>query len=240
MKRLKVKIFADGANLASMIALAQDPTISGFTTNPTLMRQAGIRDYKVFAVEVLQIIREHPVCFEVLADRLDEMAEQAQCIASWGPNAIVKIPVMNTKGQFTGPIIQQLSAEGIRLNITAILTLQQVQQVASCLSASTPAIVSVFAGRIADTGIDPLPVMQEALMLLRSLPQVELLWASCRELLNIVQADTMGCHIVTATPDLLAKRHLIGKDLHTFSLETVKMFYDDAMKAGLLLDAFVV
>ena len=230
--QLKVKLFADGADLKSMLALYRDPKIKGFTTNPTLMNKVGITDYESFAKEVLAAIPDHPLSFEVFADDLPSMLAQAKMIASWGPNVNVKIPITNTKGEFTGPIIKKLAGAGVQLNITAIMTLEQVKDVAENLSPETPAIVSVFAGRIADTGLDPMPIMRECVKILENLPKAELLWASPRELLNIIQADEVGCHIITATPDVLGKLKLLEKDLTEFSLETVQMFYNDAEAAG--------
>jgi len=230
--QLKIKLFADGADLDRMLALYQDPKIKGFTTNPTLMNKVGIKDYEGFAREVLAAIPDRPVSFEVFADDLPGMLAQAKVIASWGSNANVKIPVTNTKGEFTGPIIKELSADGVQLNVTAIMTPNQVQEVAENLSPDTAAIVSVFAGRIADTGQDPMPIMRDCVDFLKDLPKAELLWASPRELLNIIQADEVGCHIITATPDVLAKLKSLEKDLAEFSLETVQMFYNDAQAAG--------
>jgi len=230
--QLKVKLFADGADLDSMLALYQDPKIKGFTTNPTLMNKVGIKDYESFAKQVLEAIPDRPVSFEVFADDFPSMLTQATVIASWGPNVNVKIPVTNTKGEFTGPIIKELAAAGVQLNITAIMTLDQVKAVAENLSPETSAIVSVFAGRIADTGLDPMPIMRQCVEILKDLPKAELLWASPRELLNIIQADEVGCDIITATPDVLAKLKSLEKDLAKFSLETVQMFYNDAQAAG--------
>jgi transaldolase len=230
--QLKIKLFADGADLASMLALYEDPKIKGFTTNPTLMNKVGIKDYEIFAKQVLAAIPDRPVSFEVFADDLPGMLAQAKVIASWGANVNVKIPVTNTKGEFTGPLIKELSAAGVQLNVTAIMTLNQVRKIAENLSPDTPAIVSVFAGRIADTGLDPMPIMRECVKILKNLPKAELLWASPRELLNIVQADEVGCHIITATPDVLGKLKSLEKDLTKFSLETVQMFFDDAKAAG--------
>jgi transaldolase len=229
---LRVKLFADGADLAGMKEMAANPLIQGFTTNPTLMRKAGIADYKAFAQDVLKAIPDRPVSFEVFADEFAEMEAQAFEIASWGPNVNVKIPVTNTAREFSGPVIRQLSHEGIALNVTAILTVDQVRRVAECLAPGTPAIVSVFAGRVADTGVDPLPIMKAALAALAGRPRAELLWASPRELLNVFQADDVGCHIITATNDVLAKLALVGKDLDDYSLETVTMFRRDALAAG--------
>ena len=227
---LKVKIFADGADLASIKAMHAKSWIKGFTTNPTLMRKAGIADYKAFAQEVLRAVPDRPVSFEVFADEFDEMEAQAMEINSWGPN--VKIPVTNTKRQFAGPLIRRLSEAGVQLNITAVLTLDQVRAIAEHLAGKTPAIVSVLAGRIADTGIDPVPVMRQALTVLKARPKAELLWASPREVLNVVQASEIGCHIITATNDILNKLSLLGKDHVDYSLETVDMFYKDASAAG--------
>ena len=234
--QLKVKLFADGADLNSMLALYKDPKIKGFTTNPTLMNKVGISDYESFAKQVLAAIPDRPVSFEVFADDLVNMLAQAKVIASWGPNVNVKIPITNTKGYFTGPIIKELSTAGVQLNITAIMTLEQVEAVAKNLSPETTAIISVFAGRIADTGLDPMPIMRDCVELLKDLPRAELLWASPGELLNIIQADEVGCHIITATPDVLGKLKSLEKDLTEFSLETVQMFYDDAKAAGYTID----
>jgi transaldolase len=232
INQLKVKLFADGADLDSMLALYKDPSIKGFTTNPTLMKKVGIKDYEKFAKRVLEAIPDRPVSFEVFADDLTDMLAQAKVIASWGSNVNVKIPVTNTKGEFTGSIIKELSAAGVQLNITAVFTPVQVKAIAENLSQDTPAIVSVFAGRIADSCLDPMPIMRQCVGILKDLPKAELLWASPREVLNIIQADEVGCHIITATPGLLGKLKLRGKDLTEYSLETVQMFYDDAQAAG--------
>ncbi len=229
---LKIKLFADGADLAGIKAMYAKPWIKGFTTNPTLMRKAGITDYKAFAQEVLRAVPDRPVSFEVFADEFNEMEAQAMEIKSWGPNVNVKIPVTNTKRQFAGPLIRRLSEAGVQLNITAVLTLDQVKGITDHLSINTPAIISVFAGRIADTGTDPVPVMRQALTIMKARPKAELLWASPRELLNIVQANEIGCHIITATNDILNKLSLLGKDHGDYSLETVQMFYKDASSAG--------
>jgi transaldolase len=229
---LKVKLFADGADLDGMLAMYADPLIKGFTTNPTLMRKAGVSDYEQFARRVLAAIPDRPISLEVFADDLDGMEKQARAIASWGANVNVKIPVTNTAGVFTGPIIERLSKHGIVLNITAIMTVDQVAAVARALAPETPAIVSVFAGRVADTGVDPVPHMRACRAALAERKKAELLWASPRELLNIFQADETGCHIITATNDVLAKLKLVGKDLDAYSRETVQMFHDDATKAG--------
>ena len=230
--KVKVKIFADGADLDGMKKIAENPWIRGFTTNPTLMRKAGVSDYKAFAQDVLKVIPERPVSFEVFADEFEEMEEQALEIASWGDNVNVKIPVTNTQRKFSGDLIHRLSAAGVQQNITAVMTVEQVAAIAECLAEETPAIVSVFAGRIADTGVDPVPIMREALRTLRTKPKAELLWASPREVLNIVQASDVGCHIITATNDILNKLSLFGKDHTEYSLETVKMFHKDASAAG--------
>jgi transaldolase len=229
---LKIKIFADGADLERILAMYADPLIKGFTTNPTLMRKAGISDYEAFAKQVLAKIPDRPVSFEVFADDFPSMIAQGRRIASWGKNANVKIPVTNTKGEFAGPVLEALSKEGVVLNVTAIMTPEQVEKVGACLRADVPAIISVFAGRVADTGRDPMPLMRECLARLAELPKAELLWASPRELLNIFQADEVGCHIITATSDVLAKLALVGKNLDGYSLETVKMFFNDAAAAG--------
>jgi len=229
---LTIKLFSDGADLAGIKMMAANPWIKGFTTNPTLMRKAGVTDYKRFALEVLAAVPNRPVSFEVFSDEFDGMERQAMEIASWGPNVNVKIPVTNTKQKFSGPLIRQLAKQGIRLNITAVLTVEQVDAITECLDPETPAIVSVFAGRVADTGVDPVPLMHEALNILSGKPKAELLWASPRELLNIVQANEVGCHIITATSDILNKLLLLGKDNTEYSLETVKMFYKDASVAG--------
>ena len=232
VNQLKIKLFADGADLDSMLVLYKDPSIKGYTTNPTLMKKAGITNYEKFARQVLEEIPDRPVSFEVFADDLTNMLAQAKVIASWGSNVNVKIPVTSTRGEFTGPIIRELSSSGVQLNITAVFTPEQVEIIADNLSCDTPAIVSVFAGRIADTGLDPIPIMSDCLGILKHLPKAELLWASPREFLNIIQADEIGCHIITATPDVLDKLKLLEKDLTEFSLETVRMFYDDAQTAG--------
>jgi transaldolase len=230
--QLTVKIFADGADLKGIKAAAAQTLVKGFTTNPTLMRQAGVADYKKFALEVLSFIPDRPVSFEVFADDFPTMEGQAREIASWGDNVYVKVPVTNTKGEFAGPLLTRLAATGVKLNVTAVMTNAQVGRIAACLAENVPAIVSVFAGRIADTGRDPVPLMREAVELLRSRPKAELLWASPRELLNVFQADAIGCHIITVTGDLIKKLALVGKDLDRYSLETVEMFHKDALSAA--------
>ena len=233
---LRVKLFADGADLRAIQQLAANPLIQGFTTNPTLMRKAGVTDYAAFARDLLQIVPDRSISFEVLSDDFSEMELQAYAIASWGTNVFVKIPVTNTRGDFSGPLVSRLSAAGVQVNVTALLTLEQVEAVIMCLAPATASLVSVFAGRIADTGRDPVPMMAEAVRRLRVRPHAELIWASPRELLNVIQADEIGCHIITATPDVLAKLPLIGKDLTEFSLDTVKMFRQDAVAAGCSID----
>jgi len=229
---LKIKIFADGADVAGMLEMYRNPLIRGFTTNPTLMRKAGVRNYEAFARQILKAIPDRPISLEVLADDFAEMGKQARVIASWASNVFVKIPITNTRGESAVGIIERLSHEGIQLNVTALLTLDQVRKVAAALAGGAAASVSIFAGRIADTGLDPVPVMAEAVEILRSTPQIELIWASPRELLNVFQADAVGCHIITATNDILKKLPLVGKDLTQFSLETVEMFYNDAVASG--------
>lgn len=232
LQDLKIKIFADGADIAGIRSLYANPLIKGFTTNPTLMRKAGISDYEAFGREVLSLVPDRPVSLEVFADDFNEMIAQGRTIARWGKNVNVKIPVSDTKGNFTGPVIKELAASGVVLNITAIMTVEQVKKVAECLSPDVPAIVSVFAGRLADTGVDPVPHMKLCHAALKPLHKAELLWASPRELLNVFHAEEVGCHIITVTNDVLAKLSLVGKNLDEYSLETVKMFYRDALAAG--------
>ena len=233
---LRIKLFADGADLKGIAEMARHPRITGFTTNPTLMRKAGITEYRRFAQEVLAIVPERPVSFEVFSDEFAEMERQALEIASWGRNVYVKIPVTNTRAECSGPLIRRLSAAGVQLNVTALMTPQQVAEVAAGFAPGTSNFVSVFAGRIADTGRDPVPLMAQAVQLLRATPGAELIWASPRELLNIFQAEAIGCHIITATNDILAKLSLVDKDLLAFSLETVQMFRADAVKAGFTIE----
>ena len=228
---LRVKLFADGADLSVIAAMAANPLIKGFTTNPTLMRKAGIQDYEQFAREVLRAISDRPISFEVFSDEWDEMARQARQIAAWGDNVYVKVPITNTRGESAAPLITALSRDGIKINATALMTLAQVRTVCDALVAGPAACVSVFAGRIADAGLDPMPIMAAAVQLVNACPGVELMWASPRELLNVVQADAVGCHIITATSDILAKLPTLGKDLDEFSLDTVKMFHEDGRKA---------
>ncbi|MCS6801465.1 MAG: transaldolase [Chloroflexota bacterium] len=232
---LRVKIFADGADKASMLELAAQPWVAGFTTNPTLMRKAGVRDYRAFAKDVLRAIPDRPISFEVFSDETAEMERQAREIASWGDNVYVKIPVTNTRGEWTDELVRRLARDGIKLNITALTTLGQVRRVAEALAESHSSYISVFAGRIADTGRDPVPLMAAAVEMLRPYPALELIWASPREVLNVYQADQVGCHIITVTSDLLKKLPLYGKDLEVYSLETVRQFHEDAVAAGYAL-----
>lgn len=230
---LRVKIFADGADRAGILSLNSNPLIRGLTTNPTLMHKAGIQDYEAFARDVLQSVTAKPISFEVFSDDFSEMKRQAEKIASWQQNVYVKIPISNTRGESSLPLIRELAKDGVRLNITAILTLEQVRGVAEALNREVPSVVSVFAGRIADTGRDPMPIMRESLKLLAAQPKAELLWASVREVLNLFQADECGCHIVTVPHDILAKAmKLAGRDLRALSLDTVRMFAQDAEAAG--------
>ncbi len=229
---LSVKIFADGAELSGIVELAKNPVVKGFTTNPTLMRKAGIVDYRAFAHDVLRAVPDRPISFEVFSDDFDEMETQALEIASWGKNVNVKVPITNTRGEFAGPLITKLSALGVFLNVTALMTLEQVVAVRDSLRGEAPAFISVFAGRIADTGRDPVPLMTEASRLAAERPNTEMIWASPRELLNVFQADAAGVHIITVANDILGKINLVGRDLDRYSLETVKMFRDDAVKAG--------
>jgi transaldolase len=232
---LRIKLFADGADLDSMIEMRANPLIQGFTTNPTHMRKSGVSDYRAFARAVLQAIPDRPISFEVLSDDFEVMHRQAIELAGWGPNVFVKIPITDTHGASSADLLRRLAGEGVRINVTAILTLDQVELSAEAVSASPAAVISVFAGRIADTGRDPVPLMAQALEILKPYSGMELLWASPRELLNIFQADEIGCQIITATTDILKKLDLVGKDLTSFSLETVEMFVRDAQLAGLEL-----
>jgi transaldolase len=230
-----VKIFADGAALETILELAKTPAIAGFTTNPTLMRQSGVSDYEGFARKLLEHVSDRPVSFEVFADTPDEMLRQARLITSWASNVYVKIPVTDTTGVSTAPVVRELSDSGVHLNVTALMTVPQVEVVAAALAGGPGAIISVFAGRIADTGRDPIPLMRAALAAMAPYPELELLWASPREILNVRQADDIGVHIITVTADLLKKLASFGKDLDVFSLETVRMFHSDAATAGFLL-----
>ena len=228
-----VKIYADGADKNSLLELAKKWWVAGFTTNPTLMKKAGIQDYKAFALDVLSEIKDRPISFEVFSDDFDEMRTQALDIASWGENVYVKIPITNTKGESSVPLVKELSHAGVKLNVTALFTLRQVTDTAEALKGGAPSVISVFAGRIADTGRNPTPIMEMALAICQDAdPNIELLWASPRELYNIIEADRAGCHIITVSHDILAKLGSLGKDLNEFSLETVQMFFNDAQKAG--------
>jgi transaldolase len=229
---LRIKIFADGADRERMLALYRNPLISGFTTNPTLMRKAGIADYRGFAREMLRAIPDRPISFEVFADEFAAMERQAREIASWGENVYVKIPVTNTRGEASYPLVRRLSRGGIKVNVTAVMLLEQVREIGAAVAGGVSCYVSVFAGRIADTGRDPVPVMAAAVELLRPLANAELLWGSPREVLNLFQAEAIGCHIITATSDLLDKLSVVGRDLGQYSLDTVRMFYEDARAAG--------
>jgi len=235
VSQLKIKIFADGADATGMIEQYRDPVIKGFTTNPTLMRKAGISDYRAFAKEILAAIPDKPISFEVFSDEFDVMEKHALEIASWGRNVYVKIPVTNTKGESSNDLIRRLSSKGVQLNITAVLTLEQVRGLIPCVKDGAPSNISIFAGRIADTGRDPIPLMREAIGMARSFPNIEFIWASPRELLNIFHAEDVGCHIITVTRDVLGKLSLVGKDLGEYSLDTVRMFYQDAVHAGFRL-----
>ena len=232
---LKVKLFADGAERAGILKMYQNPLIRGFTTNPTLMRKAGITDYEAFAKDILSAVPDRPISFEVFADEFGEMERQALKISRWGDNVYTKIPVTNTRRESSLDLICRLARSGAKLNVTALMTLDQVRDVGAALAGGPSAYVSVFAGRIADTGRDPVPLMAAAVELLQPYPNLELIWASPRELLNIFQADSVGCHIITATNDLLQKLTLVGKDLDDYSLETVDMFHRDATHAGFAL-----
>lgn len=229
---LKVKVFADGAALDAIRKLAEDPVIQGFTTNPTLMRKAGVTDYERFARDALAIVGDRPISFEVFTDDFPEMAREARVLAGLGESVYVKIPVTDTKGASSADLVNELSSEGIKLNVTGLFTLDQVATISNALDDATPACISLFAGRIADAGVDPVPMVAKAVELIEGKPQQELIWASPREVLNIVQADQVGCHIITVTPDLLKKLPLLGTDLTEFSLDTVRMFNRDALSAG--------
>jgi transaldolase len=229
---VKVKIFADGADLGHIRTLAQDASISGFTTNPTLMKQAGIEDYEKFAREAIEIVSPRPLSLEVFSDEFDEMKNQALKIAGWGSNVYVKIPITNTKGESSLPLVADLTAAGVKVNVTAVFTIEQIDETAKALKGTPGSNISVFAGRIADAGVDPIPYMKHAVHKANEIGNCEVIWASPREVLNVVQADEVGCHIITVTPDILKKRVNIGKDLNVYSLETVQMFFNDASAAG--------
>ena len=232
---LKTKVFADGADLAEIAKLCKNPLIRGFTTNPTLMRKAGVTDYEAFARAAIELVRERPISLEVFSDEFHDMERQARRISTWGSNVYVKIPVTNTRREPADELVQRLSEAGVKVNVTAILTLDQVKRTAARLAHGAPSIISIFAGRIADTGVDPLPLMRTALENVRPHGAIEIIWASPRELLNVVQANEIGCHIITITSDILAKLGILGRDLADYSLETVKMFYSDAASAGFKL-----
>ena len=233
--KLRVKIFADGADRESILKLYDNPIIKGFTTNPTLMHKAGITNYEQFAKDILSAISDKPISFEVFSDDFDEMFVQAKKLSGWGDNVYVKLPVTNTMGESAVPTLRRLAGTGVKLNVTAIFTARQVEAVSDALKDAPPCNISVFAGRIADAGQDPIPTMQRALEIMKGRPQQQLIWASPREVLNIIQADEIGCHIITVTSDLIAKLSTIGKDLDQFSLDTVKMFRNDAISAGFSL-----
>ena len=232
LTKLRVQIFADGADRAGIETLARNPVIRGFTTNPTLMRASGVTDYEAFAREVITLIGERPISFEVFADDFAEMIRQGRRIAAWGEQVFVKIPVTNTRGELSHQVLRTLSSAGVQVNVTAMTTPEQVERVVACLEPGVPHFVSLFAGRIADTGRDPLPLVRRCLEILEPRPEVRLIWASPREILNVVQADEVGCHVITVTHDLLKKLPLLGKDLDEFSLETVRMFHRDGVSAG--------
>jgi transaldolase len=232
---LSVKLFADGADLDGILALAADERIAGFTTNPTLMWKAGLTEYEDFAQRLLERITRHPISFEVFADDPDEMRRQARLIASWGENVYVKIPVTTTNGESMAPLVRELSEDGVKVNVTALFTTGQVEMITAAVRDGAASYVSVFAGRIADAGVDPIPIMARAVDIMVDAPRAELIWASPREVLNVVQADQIGCHVITMTHDLLAKLSSLGKDLDQFSLETVQMFRRDAISAGFTL-----
>jgi len=236
VEQLKVKIFADGAEKAGMLEMAGKSWVQGLTTNPTLMRKVGISDYKAFAKEILGLIRQKPISFEVFSDDFSEMERQAMEIASWGDNVYVKVPITNTRRELIYPLIQKLAARKVKLNVTALMTLEQVKGTLEVLDPAVPSCISVFAGRIADTGRDPLPLMVDSLEAMKTNPKAELIWASPRELLNIFQADEIGCHIITVTNDILKKLSIVGYDLGEYSLDTVKMFYQDGKAAGFSID----
>jgi transaldolase len=232
---ISTRIFADGADFDGILALAEDPRIAGFTTNPTLMWKAGLTDYVTFARRLLELITTHPISFEVFADEPDEMRRQARIISLWGDNVYVKIPVTTTTGISTVALVRELSESGVKVNVTALFTPAQVELITAAVRDGAPSCISVFAGRIADAGIDPVPIMARSVEIILDAPLSELIWASPREILNLVQADQLGCHIITMTHDLLKKLECLGKDLEQYSLETVQMFHGDAMAAGYTL-----
>jgi transaldolase len=232
---LRIKLFADGADLAGMVEMASKDYIQGLTTNPTLMKKVGITDYVKFARDVLNEVHTKPISFEVFSDEIEEMKAQGEKIAAWGSNVYVKVPITNTRGESMQPVVQYLSANGVKVNVTALMTVDQVKIVLQALNPLVPSCISIFAGRIADTGRNPIPIIIESLQLLKDFPACELIWASPRELLNIFQGDEIGCHVITATSDILNKLTLVGKDLESYSLDTVKMFRRDALESGFKL-----
>jgi transaldolase len=232
---LSVKIFADGADLDGIVELARNPHIAGFTTNPTLMRKAGLTDYEEFGKRLLERVSTHPISFEVFADDAEEMRRQAHKLAGWGENVYVKIPVTTTTGEPMAPLVRELSEDGVKVNVTALFTTAQVELITAAVKQGAPSYISVFAGRIADAGVDPVPIMSRCVEIMAEAPRTELIWASPREILNLIQADEVGCHIVTLTHDLLKKLDCLGKDLDQYSLETVRMFRGDAVAAGFTL-----
>jgi transaldolase len=235
LDQISTRIFADGADLDGILALAADLRIAGFTTNPTLMRKVGLTDYAGFAHDLLERVTERPISFEVFADDILEMRRQAHEIASWAQNVYVKIPVTSTSGESMAPLARDLSEDGVKVNVTALFTTAQVELIAAAMADGAPSFISVFAGRIADAGVDPMPIMARAVQIMREAPRSELIWASPREILNLVQANDVGCHIITITHELLRKLDGLGKSLEQFSLETVRMFHDDALAAGFTL-----
>jgi transaldolase len=235
LDQISTRIFADGADLAGILALAGDPRIAGFTTNPTLMRKVGLTDYTRFAQELLERVTRHPISFEVFADDAEEMRRQARTIASWGENVYVKIPVTSTRGESMAPVVRELSEEGVKVNVTALFTTAQVETITAAVADGAPSYISVFAGRIADAGVDPMPIIARSVEIMEQAPRSELIWASPRQILNLVQANQLGCHIITITHDLLKKLDGLGKGLEQFSLDTVRMFHDDALAAGFSL-----
>jgi len=235
LDRITTRIFADGADREGILALAADPRISGFTTNPTLMRKVGLSDYARFARELLEHLTEHPISFEVFADDIEEMRRQARLISSWGDNVYVKIPVTSTSGQSMASLARELSEDGIKVNVTALFTTAQVELISAAVADGAPSYISVFAGRIADAGVDPMPIVARSVEIMEQAPRAELIWASPREILNLIQADDVACDIITMTHDLLKKLDGLGKDLEQYSLETVRMFHDDAVAAGFTL-----
>jgi transaldolase len=235
LDRISTRIFADGADLDGILTLAANPRIAGFTTNPTLMRKVGLTDYAHFARSLLEHVTKHPISFEVFADDAEEMRRQARLIASWGENVYVKIPVTTTRGESMAPLVRELSEDGVQVNVTALFTTTQVELITAAIGDGAPSCISVFAGRIADAGVDPVPIMARSVEIMLQAPRAELIWASPREILNLVQADEVGCHIITITHDLLKKLDCLGKSLEQYSLETVRMFHGDAVAAGFTL-----